>query len=354
MFFNDLYDTFNAFGEQNDCTFYRFPVKKTSGHFEFWEDALQTLESIKFIAYKTNTTNEGNTEINKHTVVNNLNNRVKNVENVSQEMLISIKENLDTFIKNDATEKPIVKKFDSKTNETLSMSDKEKDHIIETFVRKIKNNEPKNILTEKKNILKRDKTYLVLDNSKIGVMRSYKKENNEKPMKFSSPDRMVIDDPMGDISDFSDDNPSAVDDGLNLFKTENKYAEAKNEEKIIETNENKEKDSDETALNVEVDTNENDVETEDCNTELFEDEFVAFWILNVLGIKAIIENLYSKRYTLVKTKHFNLNNIYDFIGLLKVLNGFERDSFFESKTYRLLERSLALYCLAPKVSIILC
>lgn len=374
---------------QDDCTFYRQPFKTDSGHLEFWEDALAILDSMKFVAYKNvsgdnknvesvkenvnienNDIDQKNGTVEAKNIVNKLKVKMqkdfKSLDDVSQnKMLSSIKENLNTFFEENGNlieegakvpvvKKPIVTKFDSKTNQRLAISDEEKDQIIETFVRKIKKKNgtngktetkvPKSVLTEH---FEKDKTYFVFKNTKLGIVHSYKKgngkagEENVEKTKFSSPDRVIIDDPMGDIfitPEETVNDSAAVDDEVILFRTENKPALPENADH---------------APSVRLEF-KNQPKIEDCNTETFKDEFVAYWMLNVLGIKAIIDNLQEKRFKCVKTKNFNVDNIHDFVGLLKVLNEVENNVIHEARTYNVIQKNLALYCLAPKVSIILC
>lgn len=375
-FFNDLFDSFNALTVQDDYTYYRFPVKKDSGHLEFWKEALPILDSIFFVAYANNPSEHANVAVTQavckedakendappietKNIVKKLKVRMKksfkDLDDASQEkMLSSIKENLNTFLvengslirenaKMQTLKKPVVTKFDTKTNQKMSITDEEKEEIIETFVRKIKKKNVTNGKAEQTNNgkLEKDKTYLVLKNSKLGIVQSYNKQNGklneEKPVKYSSPDRAIIDDPMGDIFDSPEkkNTTAAVDDKLDLFHFKDKQVP-----KSAAIENNPQKIPKPAMLN--------------CDTKKFKAECVTFWILNVHGIKAITENLQAKRYKHMKTKNFNVDNVHAFISHLKLLNNIRNDLIHEIRNYNVIDKELALYCLAPKVSIILC
>lgn len=82
----------------------------------------------------------------------------------------------------------------------------------------------------------------------------------------------------------------------------------------------------------------------------FQPDCIKFWILNIKGMEKIIDFLFSKRFKFVYTKAFNVDNIHEYVHLIKVSNGILPTRNHEPFKYIYMDGNMYIYCLTPNVS----
>lgn len=89
-----------------------------------------------------------------------------------------------------------------------------------------------------------------------------------------------------------------------------------------------------------------------CETKIFHPTFIKYWILNIEGMKTLVRSLQKKRYRRISTKNFNVDNVHDFVHMIKVANNVPlTKQIHESMQHTLINKNMALRCLEVNVTL---